>query len=239
MTADLEPLPKATPLELYQLALRQGLDPDKLLLDLHDRLEASRAAKEFGEAITRFQALMPPVAKDNPVFGKDKSLGPQYHFADFASIMRVAQPILQECGIAVTFDSLSVQGGIQVTCRVRVGTHVEPTSFTLPMPTIPNANASQLAGAALSYAKRYSFTAALNIRVEGEDNDAQGQDVVIDTDQVRILNELIEECAAAGKPVDTTKFYDWLGCTSMHDMPASVFPKATWELMRKRKAVKK
>lgn len=243
----MEQLERSTPpLALLQSAIDKGIMPDQLgkLLDLQERWERNQAAKEFAEAITGFQKDMTkhPITKDKEVRGRAQQgeKGPLlYTFADFADIMAIVQPIAARYGIVITFDSLTAQGALQVICRIRVGTHVESTSFSLPMPVIPNANAAQIAGAALSYAKRYALCAALNIQVKGEDVDGAGIQDGITPEQVKIINELFEECREAGNEVNKPKFFAWLGCTDLNDMPAKDFEKATWELMRKRKAAKK
>lgn len=234
-------LDRSTPMALLQSALDKGLMPDQLgkLLDLQERWERNQAAKEFALSITGFQADMPAVEKLRPVYGKDESKGPQYHFASYDDIMAVAGPILSKHSIVITFDSEPVQTGVKATCRVRVGTHVESTSFTLPMPTIPNANGSQIAGAALSYAKRYALCAALNIHVKGEDTDGEGLQDGLTEKQVEELNDLFDACRAAGSEVNAERFWAYIGCTSMHDLPGSKFELAKWELGRKLKAVKK
>src|SRR5437899_340628 len=99
--SDLElPVRVQNPLALLQAAIDKGMDPDKLgkLMDLAERWEKNQAANTFAEAIRTFQSEMPAVPKGNPVYGKNRDAGPQYHFADFADIMDVAQPILQKCG---------------------------------------------------------------------------------------------------------------------------------------------
>ena len=227
------------PLVLLQAAIERGLDPDKLgkLMDLAERWEANQAAKEFGEAITRFQSLMPVVTKGNPVFDRHGNL--IYMFADFDDIMEIAQPILSQCGITVTFTTAWASGLMTTTCKVRVGIHFESTPITLGLPAIPNANDAQKAGGALSYGQRYSFKAALNIRIKGEDNDAAGQFEALQPEQIERLNELLSDCREAGSPVDMPRFWGWLECADMHEMRATDFAKAEHELTRKLAKAKK
>jgi hypothetical protein len=230
---------------ILERLIDKGVDVDKLkpMMDMVQEYNRNRAAEDFATAITKFQELMPPVEKTNPVFGKNRDAGPQYHFASLSDILEMAQPHLSACRIVVTFDSESVQAGLKVVCRVRVGTHVEQTTFTLPMPTIPNANGSQIAGAALQYAKRYAMCAALNIRTKGEDNDAADQAELLTDEQVAVLNGLFADLREAGAEVNQQLFWEWIHGKGtdkgMHEMLAKDFTRAVDFLDRKRRKVAK
>lgn len=254
MPEEAEPIPATslvpvTPMVLLERALATGVDVEKLtkLFDLQERWEKQQAAVAFNEAIRKFQSLCPPIVKANKVHGKDRSDGTKgpvhYCFANYDDIMEVAQPILAECGISVTF-STKINGQLmETTCRVRVGTHSEETSVTLALPVIPNANDAQRAGGALSYGQRYSLKAALNIRITGEDDDAVSQDGgTIEEAQVKVLEGLLNDYAAlADKPINQEKFLKWLGpdLTKLADIPKASFTKAVSELSRKVEGVAK
>jgi predicted nucleic-acid-binding protein len=227
------------PMVILERLIDKGVDIDKLkpMMDMVETYNRQRAAQEFADAITQFQGLMPAVDKKNPVYGKDQSKGPQYYYADFADIMEIARPHLKICGIVVTFDSEPVQAGLKATCRVRVGTHVESTTFTLPMPTIPNANGSQIAGAALQYAKRYAFCAALNISTR-DDDDAQKCVEYLDEKQTAELNNMFDSCRKIGKDVNSQLFWDYIfgedgTKRNMNDMTQKDFARAKWYLGQK------
>lgn len=240
---DLQPIlippPTNDPLSLIRLAVEKGLDPDQLgkLMDLAERMERNKAAEAFAYAIKDFQGKMPSVLKSNPV--KNKSGELMYNFANFDDIMDLAQPILNDCGITVTFSTAQAGQQMTTTCRVRVGIHSEESSITLSLPAIPNANDSQKAGGALSYGKRYSFQAALNIRIKGEDDDARSQVECLTPNEIQQINDLLEECKGLGKAVDFARFKEWLGVESLGEVPRSDFSKAMNELTRKRKGGQK
>jgi hypothetical protein len=223
----LEPTPPlaiapVSPLSLIQAAIERGMDPDKLgrLMDLQERWEKNRAAEAYAEAIRNFQSRMPIVDKLTPG-AKDRSGKLMYKFVAFDDIMEVAQPHLDACGITVTFDTKVAGTVMTTTCHVRVGIHVEDTSISLGLPQIPNANDAQRAGAALSYGQRYSMKAALNIRVKGEDNDAQTIAQKIDAEQVLQIEDLLN--ATGG---DYKKFLQWAGLEAIDQMTVEFFPKA-------------
>lgn len=236
MPDELVPIPAATfdPMTSIERMIEKGIPPEKLgaYMDLVKQYQADRAAEAFAVAIRRFQEDMPAVEKRNPVYGKDASRGPQYYFADYDDIMSIAQPLLSAYGIVPTYDTDTIAGGLKIVCRIRVGVHQETTSFVLPMPTIPNANGSQIAGAALSYAKRYALCAALNIRVKGEDSDGQGLQDGLSDAQNEELNKLLMRCHALYLPDEWfDKFWMWVhpgsdGTKRMAEMNPKDFPRA-------------
>lgn len=233
-----DPLVKSTgitnPLVLISAAIDKGISPDDLgkLLDLQERWEKNRAAETFAQAITAFQTKMPAIVKGNPVRNKHGEI--MYHFADFADIMEVAQPILNECGIVITFSTEQAGTLMATTCHVRVGTHVEHATVTIPTPQIPNANGSQMAGGALSYGQRYSFKAALNIRIRGDDNDGRTEPTKITPDQIGTINDLLEECRKAGKEVNFPGFLAYLAVENLDELLAADFDKAVAALKQKK-----
>ncbi len=215
-----------TAMSLMQLALEKGADVSYLerLMDLAERHEKAAAARQFAVALAEFQRRMPAIVKANAVL--NKSGVEMYRFANLDDIMAIAQPILSECGIALRFDTKTEGRLMTTTCFVRVGIHVEPTSFTVGLPEIPNANDAQKAGGALAYGQRYALKAALNIRVTGEDNDAVQPPEPITQEQLYALNDLIADCKNAGKPVVMPKFYETFGIEKLNELKSTDFREA-------------
>jgi len=228
--------PDPDSLRFLEKALQNGAGKESLkdLMDFLERLQRNRAAVKFAEAITKFQELCPPVEKCNPVYGKDKTQGPHYYFAGFDDIMDVAAGPLHECGIVVTFTTKNEGPLMTTTCRVRVGTHTEESSITLSLPQIPNANDSQRAGGAQKYGMRYAMVAALNIRVRGEDNDAQEQFAGLKEDETLFINNtfqsLLDGYSESAREKWLKKWFGWVGCTDLNDFPAKKFPDAKKDL---------
>jgi len=240
MSSDLE-TGLTNELVLIRQMIEKGGSKESLkdVMDFLERLKKNQAENLFADAITKFQSLMPAVEKKNPVYGKNRDLGPQYFFAKYEEIMDIAQPYLKECGIVVSFDTVMESGLMKTTAHVRVGTHVEHVSVALALPSIPNANDSQRAGGALSYGKRYALIAALNIRVMGEDTDAVGLNPGLTGPHVKELNDLFTLCQEANDPVDAQRFWKYIGCESMKDCPDSKFELAKFELNRKLREARK
>jgi len=218
-----------TPLTVIEAAVTQpDISPERLkgFMDLYERMEANRAADEFGESLAAFQARCPQIRKERSIdLGGGK--GPQY--ASLDDIMRVITPLLAEHGLGVTFSaSLTESGSLRVLCSVRKGRHVETTEITLAVPTQMRVNDTQRMGAALSYGKRYALCAALNIVVTDEDTDANGLAQTITEEQCATIREWIE-----GSGADEKKFLKWLAVERIGDIPAAQFQTALYELQRK------
>jgi len=215
----------ATLLAIIQQASQQpDLDIAKMqqLMELKREWDKDRAAETYSAAITEFQKRCPQIHK-----GRKPVSGPSYTYASYDDVMAVAAPILAECGIAVTFSQEQVEKSLRVTCRLRVGTHAEDHTFTVPVPDM-RVNDTQRFGAALSYAKRYAICGALNIVTTDEDTDAaECFDPITQDQEVQII-ELLE-----AKGIDKVKFLAWLGVDRIVDIRASDFQKAVDALRRK------
>lgn len=203
----------ANPLALLDKAISSGIDPDKLgkLMDLAERWQANQAAAEWASSVTRFQGLMPAIEEKKGIPDKQGKI--KYHYAPLEDIMEIAQPLLTECGIAVSYDSKPHTDKIMsYTCNVSVGTHTKSTTVYLGLPEIPLANDSQKAGGALEYGRRYSLIAALNLRIKGMDDDAQSQtnSDLVTPDDIIFLDRTIGDAVKCGAIKDKDAFLKWV-----------------------------
>lgn len=215
------------PLVLLKSAIDKGIEPQKLgeLMSLAERWEKNRAADKFAQSLTNFQAECPTVFKRRETGGDAKF---KYAFASYDDIMAEAKPLLSLHGIVVTFSTDPAgEKGIKITCHIRVGTHVEDTTLTVPIPAM-SVNDTQRFGAALSYAKRYAFCAALNIVVTDEDDDGARLMDTLTPEEVSQINALLKEKAA-----DTKRFLEWAEADSVEDILREKFAKAVDMLRRK------
>lgn len=223
------------PMRLLQAAIDKGADIDKLgrLFDLAERYEKAQAAVRFAQAITGFQRECPRVKKDRQatIRGKDDKPGYGYKFANFEDVDRVAAPLLAKYEIVVTFSTDHVANGsqpaIKTVCRVRVGTHTEDTTITVPVPQM-TVNDTQRYGAALSYAKRYAMCAALKIVVADEDDDGMSLVDRVSDEQAKLIRDEL-------KRTGTTEaaFLHWMAAQQMEAVLARDFDKAIDFLRRK------
>ncbi len=180
------PLAQPSPMQIIaQIASEESCDVEKLtaLVDLQERMAATEARREWHEAVVTFQEKCPVVVKS--------SKGHTAKYAKYEQIMDVAQPVLTECGLSVTFGHEGIEeGSVRVVCHIAHGTHVETRGITCPIPEEiiskrsggSVANSAQRLGMAISYAKRYALCAALNIVVVGEDFDGRAPNPAPDAD---------------------------------------------------------
>lgn len=214
-----------TPMLLVQQLIASGRDPGEMLT-IYERWESNLAADAYGVALTKFQAACPQIVKRRQIdLGGGK--GPLY--ASLDDIMLTVKPLLAECGLAVTFSAaMTAAGQLTAKCFIHCGRHIEASEITLPVPSQMRVNDTQKVAAALSYAKRYAFCAALNIIVTDEDRDANGMVQTIDEKQIATIIEWVESTGT-----DLKRFLNWLALEKLSDMSAEQFPVALRELQRK------
>lgn len=119
--------------------------------------------KNLLKALAKFQSECPAIKKsaDNPFF-KSK-------YATLDAIQHQIQPYLTQSGLTVIQPNHWVDGQLFVKTIVH---HVESGEYIeSAFPVITQKNTAQDYGSAVTYAKRYSLTGALNIIVEDEDDD--------------------------------------------------------------------
>jgi hypothetical protein len=216
--ANIEPkLSAADPTGLLAMAVQQGADASQLkeLRDLHHQMERDQAEREFHEAMAMFQRRCPAIKKSRK--------GHNSNYAPLDDIMRQIAPLLQDCGLTITFDASMVDGNCHCVCRVRKGLHEQTTAIDLPMPEEMRVNQTQKMGAALSYAKRYSLCAALNITVTDEDTDGAGLGDTIGQKEQDAIDTLLSQL-----PDDRQrKFWQWATPTGELSMiPADKYKQA-------------
>jgi hypothetical protein len=162
---------------LIAQAIERGLPVEALerLLAMRERLKAERAKEAFYEALRVFQVRCPVIPKNEQVLNKDgKSV--RYRYASLGKIIEVISPLLGECGLSYSFDTMfKANPPAQiVTCTIHhtLG-HSETSTFRAPIDKDAYMNEVQKSGSALSYGKRYALSNALGI-VADEDDDGRG-----------------------------------------------------------------
>jgi len=220
----------ARPQNAYEIIMRAvsdpACDPSKLreLLGVKQQWEQDEARKAFARDMATFQARCPIVLKGDDAYGK--------HYARIDRIHRAIRPLLQECGFWVTWSVCEITAEavlLEGTLGHRDG-HTMQLKQTVPMPdTLKGQNATQRAGSAQTYAKRYGECAALGI-VTGNDDDgnAAAPKHPVTMEQYASLRELCEESGA-----DVARFCKAFGAASLEQFPASEFDKGVAGLKEK------
>ena len=123
----------------------------------------------------------------------------------------VLKPILHEHGFSLSFRTSTKQGVSVEAVLAHSQGHSERTSIDLPSDTSGSKNAVQAVASSVSYGKRYTAGALLNLATGGQDDDgkAAGQKPRITEQQAADLQAKIDK--VLGK--NTKGFYTWLRTT--------------------------
>ncbi|MGN6128556.1 MAG: ERF family protein [Humibacter sp.] len=125
------------------------------------------AESAFAAALARFQAEVPHIGKDQTANTGSYS----YAYADLTDITRTSLPLLAACGFAWTARTAVTEAGFVLLSSLKHSAGWTETC-EWPLPDPARANAQQV-GSALTYARRYTFTALTGVAPGGEDDDAQ------------------------------------------------------------------
>lgn len=169
------PAPIQDPRDLLVLAVEKGADVGTIerLMTVRTQLKAEAAKEAYFAALAAFQARCPVIQKRNRVVIPG---GANYSYAPLEEIVRKVQPLLDEFGFSHQEDSEITEGWVTavVTITHRAG-HSETKRFKVPTETKAGMSPQQKYGAAMTFATRYAFCAALGIRTGEQDTDCAPQ----------------------------------------------------------------
>lgn len=219
--------------DLIKFAIESKVDVESLerLVTMQQRIQDRLAAQEFAQAMAAFQRECPSIKKTSTAKIATRSGGSfSYTYADLDEIASVVNPILARHGLSYSFDSKLDKEFLTCICTVRhVNGHSVPSTFTLPTANESAMSAQQKVGAALTFAKRQSLSAALGITTSDEDaNVADANPAVISDDAVIEIDDLIGETGANRK-----RFLEFMGVESVGQIRAVDYQKAVNALKRK------
>src|SRR6185437_3096544 len=183
---------------------------------MKEHADAIHAKQAYDAAMANLQTELPDIAERGKAVVNGQV---RYTFALWEDINAAIKPILSRHGFALTFriqpgDHISVTGVLSH----RAG-HREETSITLPSDSSGSKNAVQAVASSVSYGKRYTAGALLNLTSHGEDDDAYRAAVEVITEEQEIqINDMLE---ATGS--DRAKFLKWLKVDSVSAIPAKSF----------------
>lgn len=222
--------------ELLRAAVMQGTPVEQLerLVDLHEKMDARQAQRDFAAAMAAFQMECPSIKRSSTANFSTRGGGAMsYTFAALDEIATTINPILAKHGLSYTWDATVDGGSLTCVCTVR---HCNgfSTSSSIKLPTeSPSAMSSQQkVGSALTFAKRLSLTSALGLTTTDEDTDGRdtdGDSGAINDKQIERLEALIVEVNA-----NLPKFLKYLGVESLGEIPAAKYTAAVKDLEKKR-----
>jgi hypothetical protein len=164
---------------LIQVIERAARDPsidmDKLerLLAMQERIMAQQAKAAYADALSRLQPTLPIIGERGAI--KNNSGAIQSTYALWEDIVGIITPLLAAQGFSISFRIGNANQKIQVTGVLahREG-HSEETTIDLPADTSGSKNAVQAVASSVSYGKRYTAGALLNLRTGDVDDDGRG-----------------------------------------------------------------
>lgn len=165
---------------IERMATNADIDPDRIerFIALKERMDKEAARKAFAAALAECQSELPVIEERGQIKygkkGKDgEDEGPTY--ALWEDINEAIRPVLKIHGFALSFRTgQTPEGKIIVTGILshREG-HFEETSMSLMHDSTGAKNAVQAMGSSISYGKRYTASALLNLTSRGEDDDGE------------------------------------------------------------------
>lgn len=239
-----ERAPAASLMEVIgRAASDPNTDVDKLerLLGMYERITAQNAKAAYTSALAEMQPKLPVIDRRGRITIPAKAGSHDGHSTPYAlweDMNDAIRPILHEHGFAISFRIGQAQDGkIEVTGVLshREG-HQEETTLTLMHDSSGSKNAVQAVGSSVSYGKRYTAMALLNITSRApmdRDDDGVGADPAfwLDEQQMADLVALMDEVGA-----DRTKFLNFLKVDTLAHLPKRRFQEAVKALEAKRQA---
>jgi len=129
-------------------------------------VRSSESIENIAGALSLIHAEM----KNPPKDAKGQVRGnPNYRFASLPAIIDATRPLLASNGISVLQETITTEDGIGCTTRL---VHVSGEWIELGPLLLPRAGTAQDNGSALTYARRYSLSAALNLAPDEDDDGA-------------------------------------------------------------------
>ena len=174
------PAPANDAASLMQVITRAASDPavdiDKLerLMAMWERIEAANQRRAYNHALSVAQQAIPVIERKGKISFTDKTGNVRNTpYALWEDVNEAIKPILAANGLALSFKTdLTAAGLIQVTAILKhEAGHEENTSMTLKHDSSGSKNDVQAIGSSISYGKRYTAMAILNITSRGEDDD--------------------------------------------------------------------
>jgi len=217
---------------IERAALDPSIDIDKMerLLDMHERIQERQKEAAYCEALACLQADLPTIKENGTITNKEGR--PQSHYALWEDIVAAITPVLSKWGLSLSFRILTTKDSITVTGVLahKLG-HSERTEIMLPLDTSGSKNVVQGYGSSVSYGKRYTAGALLNLRSgleQDDDGQATGPEYVSE-EQLMNLEALITELK-----INTPMFLRYMKADSLAKIPAKHYKNAVAALESRR-----
>lgn len=225
------PVPQSTSvLHVLERALRDPAMPIERAREIwafQREIAADLARVAYAVDFAQLQGELPEVPRRGRIdIGKGNR---PYFYGLWEDANELIKPVLNRHGFGLSFriDDMADLSRVTVTAvLLHRGGHSEQTSKTLPLDASGSKNAVQAHGSAVSYGKRQTAGALLNLIYRGEDDDgvATGNGK-LDEAQIEELRLAIVDAGA-----DIQRFYTVYGIKQLQELPASKFAEALAKL---------
>lgn len=179
------------------------------LLVLNERWEASEARKAYHQAMADARSVMGSARRGS----KNTHLHTTY--ASLDDLIEAARPPLSAHGLSFSWDLKQTDSTVTAECKITHAMgHTESTSVTMPVGAPIKSNSgkqvtssAQTVGIAITYAKRYSFSALVGIATEDNDGHMQAAAPVIEICDESDFADIRAVCDEVGK--DYAQWVEW------------------------------
>ena len=161
-----------TMLERVLTAPEFDIERAERLWAMQKEVRAEQAKASFIAASSQMQGELPAVKRRGTI--KNNSGQVQSTYAKWEDVNEAIKPVLQRHGFALSFLVEQQGAAITVTGTLsHMDGHRETTNIVLAPDKTGNKNDVQAVGSAISYGKRYTAGALLNLTSYDEDDDGQ------------------------------------------------------------------
>jgi hypothetical protein len=171
------------------------------------------------DAISELAAAWVVAAGEMRDLAKDKSVSTgkySYTYADLASVLGMARPVLAVHGLVLTQAAETTEREAIVSTTL---VHSSGQFVTWPAVRLPAGGTPQQVGSAITYARRYSVLAALGLATEDDDGQSAAQRVPTPkplaqprTEEEAVIRELLAGLTADERKLVQVEFRERYGC---------------------------
>lgn len=184
-----------------------GIDVLERLLQMQERVLDRESRSAYSRDFAAMQADMPTI--------EERGKGHKITYALWSDVNKAIRPVLTKHGFGLSFKTSHTDKQITITAILshREG-HSEETTQSFPHDTSGQKNAIQAVGSSMTYGKRYTAGALLNLTsCEVDDDGARSDRATVTDEQAANLRDLLES-----KGSDVSAFCDYMKVGSVSDI---------------------
>jgi hypothetical protein len=209
------------------------------LYEMQRQIVADRRKAAYAADLVELMPALPKVSKRGVITIENKERTKVIQSTPYAlweDIHAAITPILHAHGFSLSFRISYPEGRVGVTAvLLHKDGHQEETTVVLQYDSTGSKNNVQSGGSSISYGKRYSGCAILNINLGGEDDDAktavggpETEDPYITSEQHDELTRLVSQSKA-----DLNRFLDYVRAPSLSDVLKADYQRGRTMLLQK------